>query len=109
VALKERGKGRRNTLKKIEKEHAGQINEEACEAKTRIFSVDHWHPAMNKEADKIRANAEKDILGLEREKRMEEIACWRDTSRLQSELRTVLSEWSGEERKETLLFGGKQP
>ncbi len=92
----------------MKEDHLTKIDKESCEAKTRMFEVDGWQPAMNKEADRIRANSEKEMSGLEREKRMEEIACWRDVSRMRMELHTVLQEWSGEKRKESFLLGGGQ-
>ena len=88
-------------------EHVNKIDKESCQAKTRIFEIDHWQPAMNREADRIRANQEKEMSGLERERRMEEIACWRDVSRMRMELHGVLEEWSKEKRKEQLLLGGR--
>ena len=87
--------------------HLVKIDKESCAAKTRIFEVDIWQPALNKQADRIRANAEKEMSGLEREKRMEEIACWRDVSRLRMEMHNVLRDWAAEKRKESFLLDGK--
>ena len=86
--------------------HITNIDGESCHAMGRVFGVEQWHPAMNRDADKVRANAEKEISGLEREKRMEEIACWRDTSRLRMELHEKAREWLGERRRQSFVFDG---
>jgi len=91
----------------LKMDHLARIDKESCEAKTRTFQVDLWQPAMNRQADRIRANAEKEMSGLEREKRMEEIACWRDVSRLRMEMHNVLREWTVEKRKESFFLDGK--
>ncbi len=86
-------------------EHKYQIDIESCRAKTRLFEVDDWLPGLNQNVDKVRSNAEKDLAGMEREKRMEETACWRDVSRLREQLQETMKEWSEEKRRHNLISG----
>ena len=48
-------------------------------------------------------NPKWEIAGLEKERRMEEVSCWRDITRLKSELRETLKEFNHEKEKEGLL------
>ena len=59
------------------------------------------------QAEKIRVQIEREMTSLEREKRFEEVACWRDTTRLRGDLREALRELGQEERKSALLSGGR--
>ena len=58
---------------------------------------------INAEVDKVRTNLEREIIGLDREKRMEEVACWRDVARLRAELDEAAREFGRERAKESLL------
>lgn len=53
-----------------------------------------------KDVDKTRLGLEKDIAGLERERRMEEISCWKDITSLKGELRETMQDFNMEKRKE---------
>jgi hypothetical protein len=50
---------------------------------------------------------EHEIRALEGEKRKEEVECFRDTTRLKTELREAMREFSQEQRKASLM--GVQP
>lgn len=79
------------------------IDYESCETKTKIFELDRWYLGMNSSIDKMRSAFERELLGFEREKRMEEVACWRDVARLKSELREATKELDQENRRGELL------
>lgn len=91
----------------IKYDHMGKIDKESCYVGRCLRGIEDWLPGVDKNVDKIRSNAEKELLGLEREKRMEEVACWRDVTRLRSELREVMKEWSQEKRRDRIITGGK--
>ena len=81
------------------------IDYDSCRTKARLFEIGSWQTGADPQLDKTRGNIERELLGFEREKRFEEVACWRDMTRLKSELREVLREFDGEKRKEALLEG----
>ncbi len=60
---------------------------------------------VNPGIDRIRTNIERELLAFEREKRMEEVACWRDVCRLKSDLREVIRELEREKNRENLISG----
>jgi len=84
-----------------------KIDYDSCKAGTRVREVERWPPGTNATADKVRSNAERELFAFEREKRMEEVACWRDITRVKTELREIMREWSQEKQKESFLEGGK--
>jgi hypothetical protein len=79
------------------------IDYDSCYLKTRLFEIDSWRTGIDPQLDKTRGSIERDLLGLEREKRFEEVACWRDTTRLRTDLREALKEFQQEKNKESLL------
>jgi hypothetical protein len=82
-----------------------RIDYDAGQLKSKLFEIDSWRTGANPQIDKTRAQLDRDLLACEREKRFEEVACWRDTTRLKSELRETLGEFQREKRKESLLSG----
>ncbi len=113
--------GKRNFLLKSGREIVGLIYErehlkyqnicridyDVCRTTTLLFEIDRWHPGVNPGIDRIRTNIERELLAFEREKRMEEVACWRDFCRLKSDLREVTREFERENQREALMSGGK--
>lgn len=76
---------------------------DSCQLKTRLFEIDSWRAGINPQLDKTRGQIDRELMTLEREKRFENVACWRDTTRLKGELREALREFNQEKRKEGLL------
>ena len=91
---------------KMRDDHLHRIDYESCSFQTRIYELDFWQRGMNPIADRVRTSLEKEMSGLEKEKRMEEISCWRDVSHLKTDLREVMQEWAMEKRKDLLLSEG---
>ena len=92
----------RETLKT---ENLRRIDYDSSQLKSRLFEIDSWRTGANPQIDKTRAQIDRDLLACEREKRFEDVACWRDTTRLKTELRETLGEFQREKRKEDLLSG----
>ena len=82
-----------------------KIDYDSAQTKTRLFEIDSWRTGINPQIDKTRAQIDRELLAFEREKRFEQVACWRDTTRLKSELRDALQEFGQEKRKEAFLQG----
>ena len=84
-------------------ENLFKIDCDSCKVQGRLLPLEYWRPGINSEIDKVRTNIERELISLEREKRMEEVACWRDVARLRSELREVLQDFSRERARESLV------
>ena len=91
----------------IKHAHLHKIDYESCQMKTRLYEVDQRRRGGDPQAEKIRVQIEREMTSLEREKRFEEVACWRDTTRLRGDLREAMRELGQEERKSALLSGGR--
>jgi hypothetical protein len=81
------------------------IDYDSGQLKSKLFEIDSWRTGVNPQIDKTRAQIDRDLFAFEHEKRFEEVACWRDTTRLRTELRETLGEFQREKRKQTLLKG----
>ena len=82
-----------------------KIDFDSTKIGTRLFEVDYWRAGSNPNIDKVRSNLERELFAMEKEKRMEEVACWRDIARLRTDLREVMREVSQETRRTNLLSG----
>ena len=89
----------------IKKENLDKIQYDSSLTKGRLYEIEHWQTGKFSNIDRIRSSIHKELSDFEREKRFEEVACWRDTIRLKTELREVMKELEGEKRRETLLSG----
>ena len=65
----------------------------------RADQLSGWDPDF----DQFRGMVYKDLISLEKERRAEDLACWRDATKLQSELREVTTELEHERRRQTVL------
>jgi len=91
---------------RIKYDNMHKIDYESCYMKTRLYELDHWRRGFDPQVERTRVQIEREMSSLEREKRFEEVACWRDTTRLRGELREALRELGQEERKAALLSDG---
>ena len=88
---------------RLKYENMHKIDYESCQIKTRLFELDHWRRGFDPRLERTRVQIERELSALEREKRFEEVACWRDVTRLRSELREAVREYGLEKRKQALL------
>ena len=84
------------------------IDYESCRLGEKLLEMPAIRTGINVQLDRARGMLQKEIGGLDREKRMEEVACWRDLVRLQGELREALGEFEREKRRGSLLDQGAQ-
>ena len=89
--------------------HLYEIELETRENHRRLFEVDRWQRGFHPNLDRVRSQLERLEAGIYQQRRMEEVASWRDVSRLKSELREVTREWSMEKQKELLLADREDP
>jgi len=71
-------------------ENSHKIDYDACRVETKLLQLYEWPVGSNSNIDSTRTNLLREINGFEREKRMEEVACWRDVCRVKSDLRGVM-------------------
>ncbi len=90
---------------RIKYDHLERIDYESCSVSSKLMEIEDWHPGLNPNVDKVRSNAERELANFEREKRMEETACWGDITRLQSDLRELMREWTQEQQRSYLING----
>ena len=88
---------------RIKYDHLKLIDLESCETKTRVFDLERWPVGSSPPVDGLRANREQKLTTFEREKRTEEVACWRDVLRLKSELRDFVKELWRERQRQGLF------
>jgi len=70
-----------------------------------LLSLEGWQVGANPAIDRRRDSLESQVQSLERERRTQEVAAWRDTARLRADLREVLGELAVERRKWSFLGG----
>lgn len=80
-----------------------QIDESYCAASSWLLQFQPWHFGQNSSIDRLRTQIGREMANFDREKRMEEVACWRDVARLRTELREAVREYAMEKRKDALL------
>lgn len=80
-----------------------RIDYDYCGVKTRLHALEDFHDGLNPNTDKMKTNIYRELGALEKEKRMEDVACWRDVTRLKGDLRDALRELDQEKRKYDLL------
>jgi len=94
---------------RIRYDHAKRIDYESCRVGSRLLDIAAWRTGVDPGIDKTRSQLEREIIGFEREKRMEEIACWRDIVRIKAELRESLRDLDHETRRDDLVKGRNTP
>ena len=80
--------------KRLAKKAITEIDEQICKVRTLIYELN-----VNGTLRGKRADLEREILILEREKHNQKIQCWKDIERLKRELRQVKKEYKEVVRK----------
>jgi hypothetical protein len=84
-------------------ENLHQLDYQACQLKTRLMDLQQWRWGLNPQMERVRIGIEHEILETDSEKRREEVECWRDVTRIKTDLRDALREFSQEKQKSALL------
>jgi len=80
-----------------------KIEKELCDFNTKLCELDAWYKFSNKHVEKLRVEWELQVASLEKEKRFEEVSCFRDTSILMKDLRFFREELRKVLQKEKIL------
>lgn len=79
-----------------------------CKCDTEFLQLEdrlRFSCAAGPEADKAKATIQKGLFDLERERRFEDVSCWRDLVFLRKELINALREYQTAQRKQSMLSG----
>ena len=91
--------------KTIKYDNFEKIDYDSCCVQTKLYELDHWPPESKSTVERKRSAFEKELLNFEREKRMEEVACWRDVARMRGDLRELMFHVEEEKRRQSLIQG----
>ena len=86
-------------------ENIRRMDYDSCRIGTRLLQMEPWPLGSNPNIDRMRSGLEQELLAFEKEKRMEEVACWRDVCRTCSELREAVRELFDEDQRQRLVGG----
>ena len=92
---------------KIKDKNALEIDQEICQIHTSMLSHPKNKYAIDMSLLKSYSTFQQQVNALDHAKRAEEISCWRDVTRLKSDLRDSIKELEQEKRKQSLLLGDK--
>ena len=92
---------------KIKNRNVLEIDQEICQIHTSMLSHPKNKYAIDMSLLKSYSTFQQQVNALDHAKRAEEISCWRDVTRLKSDLRDSIKELEQEKRKQSLLLGDK--
>ena len=79
------------------------IDYEERRVKEALSAINWAYRGKSPSIDKVRSGLEKELSALGKERRFEEVACWRDEIRLRGDLREALFEFDNERRRRNLF------
>jgi len=94
-----------NEREQIRDNNFYQINKDICMTYTQMLKLSLHRYNINFGTDKVYNTLKQQVVALNREKRAEEVACWKDVTHLKSYLRESLKEAEQEKRKQSILLG----
>lgn len=87
---------------KVREQNLSKIEESILEAENNILQWDNFQPGMNKAIDKMKADMNREVFNLEKQKRDEHSHFWKDTLKLREQLNYLTSKYT--ELKARTLF-----
>jgi len=86
-----------------------EIDQQICEVKSSIYALDYSGDMRNPpQMNQRRNHLEKEIKMLEKEKRQQELDCWRDITALQKDLRQLKKEYRAVKRSTGALCSAQK-
>ena len=92
---------------KIKDRNVLEIDQEICQVHTTMMNHPKNRYAVDMSLLKSYDVLQQQVNALDNVKRSEEISCWRDVTKLKSDLRDSIKELEQEKRKQSLLLGDK--
>lgn len=90
---------------KLRERNLYQILLNECQVLTRMHEIEHWSFAANPLIETRRSICEKELLDFDKQRRLEEVAAWKDTLTLKSDLRELLQELYKDQTQRALTYG----
>ena len=84
-------------------ENLDQLKYQSTRLGSRLLQLNSCNWGMNPQIERVRIGLEHEILATDTEKRNEEVECWKNVTRLKTELRETLREFSQEKQKSALI------
>jgi len=84
-------------------ENLQQLEYQSIRLGSRLLELNNCNWGMNPQIERVRIGLEHEILATATEQRNEEVECWKDVTRLKTELRETLREFSQEKQKSALI------
>ena len=94
-----------NEREQIRNSNIYQIEKDICKVHTNMLNLPWQRYNINFDNDKVYHRLQQLVMALNREKRAEDVACWKDVTHLKSYLRESLRESEQEKRKQAILKG----
>lgn len=86
--------------RKIMYRHIKEIDRGVCNCISHIYELEFWLP---QDRARRQNTLERTIAGLEKEKRAERVACWRDLARLHQDVLEAIGEYRSAKRRARLF------
>lgn len=94
---------------KLKKQNIYDIDKEMMKSKTELFECENWMPGSNSLIERRRTDLEKQLQQMQKEKRLEQVASWRDQQRLLKDLRDIVDDYRNAFRRKSLVSGSYGP
>lgn len=85
----------------------GDIEQQYCYLKTKLFDLYSWELGRVRNVEQRRSGLEKQLDELNKQKRQEQVECWRDIAELKREFRTWLKQYCDLMQRVTLVLPQK--
>jgi len=84
---------------RLHEDQMQRMDRETCSIGSGLLQIEGCPVGAHPGIDRRRDSLESQLLSLQRERRMHEVATWRDTTRLRADLRTAMGELEAENRR----------
>lgn len=91
--------------KGISEENLYEIDKRISRANSVLEQLRVFDLGTNPVIDKRKVFFEKELIGFEQEKRLEKVACWRDISRLKTQLLEIKQQIDTQTNRQKLIYG----
>ena len=85
--------------RRLHQDQMQRMDHEACSIGSGLLQIEGCPVGAHPGIDRRRDSLESQLASLQRERRMHEVATWRDTTRLRADLRTAMGELEAENRR----------
>lgn len=91
------------TRRQLREQNIYRIDLRMMKSKSKLFECYHWAPGSNQMIERRKSDLQKQLQQMEKEKRLEQVASWRDRQMLLKELRELTDDYRAAQRRKSLL------